>query len=313
MTTATVAQGAEQAAPTAAREANRRVRGGGRDRGAGWVFMAPFLVLFALFLVWPVIQGIYLSFTNASLTGAGQKFVGFLNYGEALSDPIMWQSILNTVYFTVLSTIPLVIIGLIMALLVHIGLPGQWLWRLSFFLPYLLASSVISLIWAWLFNPSLGSVNAALGLVGIKPVAWLQDSTWSMIAIVIATVWWTVGFNFLLYLSALQNIPEQQYEAAQLDGAGRWRQLFSITLPQLGPTTALIVILQVLASLKVFDQIYLMLGQTLTSSTRSTVGYVYETGFTQFRFGYSSAISYIFFILIVLVTLIQFRATARRA
>ena len=310
MTTATIAQPAEQAAPRATTTPSRPGRG--RDQRAGWAFMAPFLVLFALFLLWPAVQGVYLSFTNASLTGAGQKLIGFANYGEALTDPVVWQSILNTLYFTVLSTIPLVVIGLVMALLVHIGLPGQWLWRLSFFLPYLLASSVISLIWAWLFNPSLGAVNSALGIVGIKPIAWLQDPAWSMIAIVIATVWWTVGFNFLLYLSALQNIPEQQYEAAALDGAGRWRQLFSITLPQLGPTTSLIVILQVLASLKVFDQIYLMLAQAITPSTRSVVTYIFETGFTEYRFGYSSAISYIFFVLIIIVTIIQFRVTAAR-
>ena len=134
-----------------------------------------------------------------------------------------------------------------------------------------------------------------------------------MISIVIATVWWTVGFNFLLYLSALQNIPDQQYEAASIDGAGKWRQLLSITIPQLAPTTALILILQVLASLKVFDQIYQMLNQAITPSTRSAVVYIFETGFTGYRFGYSSAISYIFFALIIIVSLVQLRATSRKS
>ena len=298
-------------APT--RTAAAPVRKRRRDHLAGYAFMAPFLVLFALFLVWPVIHGLYLSLTDQSLTGGGGQFIGLANYFEAFADGQMWQSLLNTLWFTVLSTIPLVLVALVMALLVQQELPAQWLWRLSFFMPFLLASTVVSLIWAWLFNPSLGLVNSFLASLGVPPVAWLQDPNVSMISIVIATVWWTVGFNFLLYLSALQNIPDQQYEAASIDGAGKWRQLLSITIPQLAPTTALILILQVLASLKVFDQIYQMLNQAITPSTRSAVVYIFETGFTGYRFGYSSAISYIFFALIIIVSLVQLRATSRKS
>ncbi|MBC7590343.1 MAG: sugar ABC transporter permease [Salinibacterium sp.] len=301
------------AAVAPARAATVSVRTRRRNHLTGYAFMAPFLILFALFLVWPVIHGGYLSLTDQSLTGNGGQFIGLTNYFEAFADAQMWQSLLNTLWFTVLSTIPLVLVALVMALLVQQGLPAQWLWRLSFFLPFLLASTVVSLIWAWLFNPSLGLVNSFLASLGIPPVAWLQDPNVSMISIVIATVWWTVGFNFLLYLSALQNIPDQHYEAASIDGAGKWRQLFSITLPQLAPTTALILILQVLASLKVFDQIYQMLNQAITPSTRSAVVYIFETGFTGYRFGYSSAISYIFFALIIIVSLLQLRATSRKS
>lgn len=312
MSTFTV-KGRIVAAVALTRAAAAPVRKRRRDHLAGYAFMAPFLILFALFLVWPVIHGLYLSLTDQSLTGHGGQFIGLANYLEAFADGQMWQSLLNTLWFTVLSTIPLVLVALVMALLVQQGLPAQWLWRLSFFMPFLLASTVVSLIWAWLFNPSLGLVNSFLGSLGIPPVAWLQDPNVSMISIVIATVWWTVGFNFLLYLSALQNIPDQQYEAASIDGAGKWRQLLSITIPQLAPTTALILILQVLASLKVFDQIYQMLNQAITPSTRSAVVYIFETGFTGYRFGYSSAISYIFFALIIIVSLVQLRATSRKS
>lgn len=285
----------------------------GEENGTGWAFITPFLVLFLLFMVIPIGWGIYLSFTNQSLTGAGGDFIGLQNYIEAVSDPMMWRSIWNTVWFTVLSTVPLVLIGLAMALLVNLGLPGQWLWRLSFFMPYLLASTVVSLIWIWLYNPQLGLFNAILGWFGIDAQAWLQDPNLAMLAVVAATVWWTVGFNFLLYLTALQNIPEQQYEAASIDGAGKWRQIFSITLPQLGPTTAIVVILQVLASLKVFDQIYQMTGGGPSGTTRPIIQYIYEAGFTGFRFGYASAISYIFFVLIIVVSVIQFRIMSRRS
>jgi len=284
-----------------------------RNNRIGWAFVAPFVVVFVMFLIWPLIHGFYLSFTGESITGANGELIGFANYAEALQDPIMWRSLLNTLWFTVLSTIPLVIVSLALALLVHQGLPGQWLWRLSFFMPFLLASTVAAQIWIWMYNPQLGLVNYMLGAVGVDPVAWLQDPTWAMFAVVVMTTWWTVGFNFLLYLTALQNIPEQQYEASALDGAGRWRQLRSITVPQLGQVTVLIAMLQILASLKVFDQIYVMTQGGPAGVTRPVVMYIFETGFTGYRFGYASAIAYIFFALIVIISVGQVRLTSRRS
>ncbi|QLD11501.1 carbohydrate ABC transporter permease [Microbacterium oleivorans] len=298
---------------TGRRAGHRRRHAGDRgEQRIAWGFLAPFLVAFALFLVWPLLHGLYLSFTDQSLTGAGGSFVGATNYIEALGDPVMWRSLGNTAWFTVLSTVPLVLLALVMALLVQRGLPGQWLWRLSFFMPYLLASTVISQIWVWIFNPQIGAANGILEALGLEPIAWLQNPDTNMLAIVIATVWWTVGFNFLLYLAALQNIPETQYEAASIDGAGEWRKLFSITVPQLGQITVLIVILQVLASLKLFDQAYQMLGGIASETTRSIVQYIYESGFVGYRFGYSAAISYVFFAVIVVIGVIQALVTRRR-
>lgn len=279
----------------------------------GWAFAAPFAVLFVLFLVVPAIYGLYLSFTGETLTGANSGLVGLANYTEALQDPDMWRSLGNTLWFTLLSTVPLVVLSLAFALLVNLGLAGRWLWRLSFFLPYLLASTVVVLFWSWMYNPKIGLINGLLAEFGIAPVAWLQDPKVAMFSVVITTLWWTVGFNFLLYLAALQNIPEQQFEAAAIDGAGKWRQLFSIVIPQLAPTTALILTLQVLASLKVFDQIYMLTGGGPAGSTRSIVQYIYESGFTGYRFGFSSAISYLFFAIIVLVSLAQYRLLNRRS
>src|SRR5690606_2201817 len=198
-TTSTIVTGTSQSE-------KRRHAGSRGDRFAGWAFLAPFLIAFVLFMAWPIVHGIYLSFTDQSLTGAGGSFVGFTNYLEALGDPVMWGALRNTAWFTILSTIPLVLIALIMALLVDRGLPGQWLWRLSFFMPFLLASTVISQIWVWIFNPQIGAANNILEALGLEPIAWLQTADTNMLAIVIATVWWTVGFNFLLYLAALQKI-----------------------------------------------------------------------------------------------------------
>ncbi len=301
---------AVSAAPSAVGPVTRKRKPG--ENLTGWAFIGPFMVFFILFLAVPILWGLYLSFTGQTLTGRGGGLVGIANYQEALVDPDMWRSMGNTLWFVLLSTVPLVVIALAMAVLVNMGLPGQWLWRLSYFMPFLLASSVVSLFWIWLFNPQLGLINAITGFFGAEPIAWLQDPKYAMLGIVIATVWWTVGFNFLLYLAALQNIPEQQYEAAALDGAGKWRQLISITIPNLAPTTVLILVLQVLASLKVFDQIYQMTAGGPGGTTRSTVQYIFEVGFTGYRFGYSSAISYIFFALIVIISIGQFAVTSRK-
>lgn len=283
-----------------------------RDR-SGYLFVAPFAIATGLFLVWPTISGLWMSFTNQSLTGTGSEFIGFDNYAEAFSDPQVWQTLWHTVWFTILSTVPLVVVALIMALLVHTGLPGQWVWRMSFFAPYLLTSAVVSGLSAWLFQPDIGLLDTTLAALGLGPVGWITDENVAMFSIALVTVWWTVGFNFLLYLAALQGIPAQQYEAATIDGAGGWRRLISITLPQLRTITGVIVVLQLLASLKVFDQIYLLTKGGPNGSTRPILEYVYDIGFTNYRLGYASAISYVFFALILVFTLVRLMPTRKEA
>ena len=283
------------------------------DNLRGWLYLAPFLLAFGLFLIWPTVYGLWMSFTGTSLAGTNTQFVGLANWKEALGDPQVWTSLGNTVWFTVLSTIPLVLVAMLLAVLVNIGLPGQWFWRLSFFMPFLLASTVVSQFWNWMYNPQLGLVNTVLGWFGIAGPAWLQDPNTAMISVVITTVWWTIGFNFLLYLAALQNIPDQLYEAASIDGAGAWQKFRSITLPQLAPTTVLVLVLQMLASLKVFDQIYQMTGGGPGGSTRPVLLYIYEVGFTGYRLGYASAISYIFFFLIIIVSIAYMVISSRRS
>ncbi|WP_185912121.1 carbohydrate ABC transporter permease [Streptomyces sp. WAC08452] len=298
--------GSPAAAPDGRGTAPRRTRSGN-----GLVFVLPFLLVFGLFMVWPIVQGLWMSFTDSSLALRDTRFVGFDNYTEAFGDPDVWSSLGNTVFFTVVSSVPLVLIALAMALLVHSGLAGQWAWRLSFFAPYLLPVTVVTMIWTWLYQPELGMANQLLTALGREPVGWLSDESVAMWSVAALTVWWTVGFNFLLYLAALQSLPTTFDEAAALDGAGAWRRLWSITLPQLRRTTGLVAMLQILASLKVFDQIYILTKGGPNGSTRPVLEYVYDVGFTGYRLGYASAVSYLFFALIVVVSLAQFRLFRR--
>jgi multiple sugar transport system permease protein len=279
----------------------------------GLVFAAPFLLVYALFLVWPLLQGVRMSLGDDNIAGINSHFIGFGNYDEAFHDPAMWKSLWHTVEFTLMSTPPLVALGLAMALLAHNLRFVRWLWRLAYFAPFVLPSAVVTFIWMWMYQPGFGLMDQYIAKLGIPtPVGWLTDTHFAMASIVLTTVWWTVGFNFLLYLAALQAIPQQLYDAAEIDGAGAWQQLRSITLPMLRGTTGLVVVLQLLASLKIFDQVYLMTGGGPDLSTRPVLEYVYDVGFTGYRMGYASAVSYILFALIVVVSLIQLRLSRTR-
>lgn len=284
-----------------------------RDRtGSGVLFVLPFLAVYVLFLVVPLVMGLVASLTDVGLTGGRAEFVGLDNFAEALTDSAVWQSFGVTLAFTALSAPPLIAVGLVMALLTHRLAPARWLWRMAFFAPYVLPSSAVALIFVWVLQPGFGLADGILAWFGIGPVGWLAETVPAMAGVVLATVWWTVGFNFLLYLAALQAIPDDLYEASALDGAGAWRQLWNITLPMLRPTTGLIAVLQVLASLKVFDQFYLITNGGPVHSTRPILQYVYETGFTNYRIGYASAVSYVFFAGILLLTLAHFSIQRRR-
>ncbi|MER6403058.1 sugar ABC transporter permease [Streptomyces viridosporus] len=274
-------------------------RGPGFQHG-GW-FVAPFLVLFALFVIWPLVRGLHLSLTDANISGEGTSFVGLDNYREALDDPLMWDALGHSASFTLLVVPCITVLAFLLAVLAHHIERGKWLWRLCFFTPFLLPSTVAANLWQWLFNPGTGMVNHVLGI----ETPWLTDKSYAMLAIVITTLWWTVGFSFLLYLAALQGIPRHLYEAAELDGANAWHRMVRITLPMLRHITGLVVALQVLASLQVFDQAVVMqdFGPGPEESTRTFVQYTLEQGFTSYRVGYASAISVVFFVIVAAVAL----------
>src|SRR3954464_3407817 len=281
----------------------------GHER-SGWGLSAPFFLLYFAFLLWPVLAAGWKSLFSDSLGGSA-TWRGLGNYGELLGDGDFWAAMWHTVLFTLLTTPPLVVIPLVLALLVNRIARGQWLFRVAFFAPYVLPVSVVVLIWQWLYQPGFGLINGYLTKLGFAEVNWLGAEGTAMLSVVIATVWWTFGFNFVLFLAGLQEISKELYEAAALDGANAWQQIRRITLPLLMPTTLLVIVLQVIASLKVFDQIYLLLQGGPNFSTRPAIQYVYENGFTQYRVGYASALSFVFFLLIVAVSALLFAGVRR--
>jgi multiple sugar transport system permease protein len=309
MTSAT--QSLTRARPKEERTARRRSRDP-RSSPIALVFTAPFFIVFVLFLFWPVLSALRTSLFDESLVG-GSSWTGLSNYTELLHDPDFWAAMWHTAFFTLLSVPPLVALPLVLALLVTRVNRMQWLFRLAFFAPFVLPVSVVVLIWNWLYQPGFGLINSYLTSLGFAEVNWLGQPGVAMISAVIVTLWWTFGFNFILYLAGLQEIPRELYEAAATDGATPGQQLRRITLPLLSSTVVLVTVLQIIASLKIFDQVYLLQlgGPGPENSTRPAIQYIYEAGFTQYRIGYASAMSFVFFLAVIAVTLICMRLIRR--
>jgi multiple sugar transport system permease protein len=284
-----------------------------RRTRTAWLFLTPFLAFYVLFVIGPAVYGLLMSFFNTSLVRSGLgSGAGITNYREILGSSVFWSALWHTVEFTIFTTIPLVILGFVFAVLANRVRRGQWVFRLAFFIPYVLSSATISLIWNFLYTPADGLLAQALTKLGVAdPPAWLGDPHWAMPSVAVATIWWTVGFNFVLYLAGLQDIPRDLYEAASIDGATPWQQIRWITIPMLSRTTTLVVILQVIASLKVFDQIFILTAGGPGTTTRPVLEYIYDTAFTDYRVGAASSASFVFFLMILVISAVWLSVTGR--
>ncbi len=285
-----------------ARTARRRQAAGGENR-AGWLFATPFLLLYILFLIGPVLIGIVISLFNTATVKSGVgNWVGTANYAATLQSSAFWQSMWHSVLFTLLTVPPLILLSLLFAILAARISRGRWFYRLAFFAPYVVPSSVVCLIFAFMYTPQTGLISKLFSGVGLSAPNFLGSTSGAWLGVTLLTLWWTFGFNFILYTAAIQDIPEETYEAAAIDGASPWQQIRSITVPMLGPTTSLVLILQILASLKVFDQIYILLSGGPNESTRPAIEYIYDTGFTSYRGGYAAAATMIYFVILVVIS-----------
>jgi multiple sugar transport system permease protein len=293
-------------------------RGQGGENKAGWLFATPFLVLYVAFLIGPVLIGIVISLFNTTTVKSGVgSFVGLSNYADVLSTGAFWASMWHSVLFTLLTTPLLVLLPLLFAILASRIARGRWFYRLAFFAPYVVPSTAVCLIFAFMYTPQTGLVTNAFGWFGLTAPNFLGSTSGAWFAVVLLTLWWTFGFNFILYTAAIQDISEEVYEAASIDGAGPWQQIRSITVPLLAPTMSLVLILQVLASLKVFDQIFVLLAGGPNYTTRPVIQYIYDTGFTSYRGGYAAAATMVYFVILVAISaawaLLRNRRASNRA
>ncbi len=278
-----------------------------KDAWIAAVLVAPFLAIYLLVFVWPTIQMFGISFTNAPLIGSGD-WVGIENYEKLPKDPRFRTAAWNTAYFVALTVLP----GTVVALVISLGV-SRLKGRLQaavlalFFLPYILPVSVVYLIWDWLLNFQFGITMHILDLFGLERIPIMKTREWFMPAVGVVTIWWTAGFSILLFLAGLRSIPAEIYEAAALDNAGRWTTFRRITWPLLWPVTTLVFTIQLIAQLKIFDQVYLFSQGGRPNDNMVLVYYVFQRAFQQDQGGRAAAVAVTLFVLVVVVSVLQFQ------
>ncbi|MBO1905414.1 sugar ABC transporter permease [Microvirga sp. 3-52] len=281
-----------------------------RSRLTPYLFIAPNLLLFSVFVFFPLLYAAYISVHQWSLIDV-PEFAGTQNYARLFSDFQFWQALKNTVIYSAATVPTTLIIGLFLAIGLNRQLAARTLLRSVYFLPVVVSSVATALIAAWLFNDNYGVVNAVLKQAGAGPVAWLSTPQWALPSIILTTLWVRIGFCMVVYLAALQSISPSYYEAAVIDGASRPQQFLYVTWPLLRPTTFLLLILNVIYSFQVFDLIYVMTGGGPGFSTTMIVQYIYRAAFANSEMGYASAMGMVLFVLILLFTLVQWRINRR--
>lgn len=269
------------------------------------LFLSPTLVIFTAFILFPVFFSFYLSFHSWNMFSGDTTFIGLENYSRMIQDAEFWQVLGNTAVYT-FGTIPInMALSLWVAYLLNKKLKGKKFLRTAFFAPVIISPVAAAVIWRWMYDPNFGLVNYLISFLGIGSINWLNEPTAAMFALIIMGVWKTFGINMILFSAGLQGIPDNYYEAAELDGAGKWAKFYHITIPMLAPTTFFIMIMSMISSFQVFDIVYVLTSGGPMGSTKVLVFYVYEYAFKFFEMGYASAISYFLFAVLFILTMLQ--------
>jgi multiple sugar transport system permease protein len=284
---------------------------------AALLFLAPALMLIGVFFFLPVIAGFILSLTDFDLYAIGDlhnlRFVALRNYRDLLGNSIFWTAFLNTLYFSVVGGPLTVAVSLVAALLVNARLT-RWksFFRTVYFAPVVTTLVAVSIVFKYLYHPRFGMINRALGAIGITGPDWLGDPKWAMLSIILLAVWKGFGYTMIIFIAGLQTIPEELYEAAQIDGAGWWRQFRNITVPMLGPTFLFVGVVTAIGQLQIFAEPYVMTRGGPLNKTLTAVMLMYEQGFRWWRMGYAAAVAFVLFLIIGAATVLQMRLQERR-
>lgn len=275
-------------------------------------FVAPALALIGVFFFLPVAAALVMSFTDFDLYALGDasrmRWIGLGNYRRLLADPLFWTSLRNTLYFVVVGAPLSVAVSLGAALLVnHRLVRWRGLFRTLFFLPVVTTLVAVAVVWRYLYHPRYGFLNHVLSLFGLSPVDWLGDPDWAMPSLILMAIWKNFGFNMIIFVAGLQNIPRRFYEAAEIDGAGAWQQFRHITLPMLAPTFLFVAVITMIGYLQLFAEPYVMTQGGPANRTLSLSLLMFQEGFRWWNMGYASALAFVLFAIIGLATLLQLR------
>ena len=273
---------------------------------AGYLFVSLSVLLIALFTIWPVVMALYLSLTNYDVLSR-QDWVGFSNYQKLWNNELFWRSLENTAIYA-FGTIPVrMAIALTIAVALNRSFRGRSILLSLYYVPVVTATVAIAIVWQEMYDPNYGAMNHILSLVGLPRIGWLGDPNWAMFSIILTSVWRNIGTSLVIFLAGLQGIPEQYYEAAQIDGAGRWHQFIHLTWPLLQPTTFFIFVTSTIAAFQVFEQVLVMTNGGPASATTTVVHQVYNTAFQSLQMGYASAMAFALFLVILSISMINVR------
>lgn len=282
------------------------------NKQAPYVFIAPTLLLLTLFSIVPILVALVISFTDMDLGGLANldrvEFIGFENYAEVLKDPVFLKAILNTLFYVVIG-VPLVILfSLTIALLINLGTSRIFkAFRVVYYLPSVTNIVAVAVVWSYLYNPALGLFNFLLNSVGLPDVPWLTEPTIAKLSLILLALWKAIGLNMIIFIAALQGIPKSYYEAAQLDGANLWQQVTQITIPMLRFAIFFVSITTMIGWLQFFEEPFVMTEGGPLDGTLSVALFIYQNGFKFNNFGYAAAGSFVLFVCIIAVTLVQLR------
>jgi multiple sugar transport system permease protein len=282
-------------------------------RGKDWsglLFILPFLLVYLVILIYPLLRGMALSMQRVDLFGEG-TFVGFENYGRLFADASFLQAVLNTFALALMIVPLLTVLALALALALNRATRGAAIFRGIFFSSSVLSVTIVTLIWRFVLAPDAGLLGEAAKAMGSDPIPFLSHPTWSLWALAITTIWWSIGLPMMLFLAGLQQIPGDIYEAAALDRASKWTTFWRVTLPSLKRTLVLVIMLQTAAQLQIFGQAQLLTGGGPGGATRTMVLFIFEGAFGRWELGYATAAAEILFLLIVMLTLTQYLTTMR--
>ncbi|GGA49016.1 carbohydrate ABC transporter permease [Paenibacillus physcomitrellae] len=283
-----------------------------KENALAYTFLAPSLILFIVFLFYPLVKSVYLSLHSTDPTGRIAAFVGFDNFADLFSSGLFISGIKITALFALLTVPTGILLALILSALTHNLLRGKRFFQFAFSLPMVISVGSASVIWKFLFHPTLGMLNYLLEKVGMTPVQWLIDPHWALLSISIMTIWMNLGFNYIILSSGMQGLPDEIYESAKIDGAGPLRVFFQITMPLLSPTLFFVLVVSTISAFQSFGQINILTQGGPVNATNVFVYSIYQESFINFRFGTGSAQAIMLFLVIMLLTLIQFKWVERK-
>lgn len=275
------------------------------------LFVLPALVPLMIFWIYPILKSLIISFTNWDYMSPEYDFVFLDNFITLFSDTRFYQALGNTVIFTIGTLVPTIVGGLILALLLQRYFYGSALVKFILFSPWITPTVAVSIVWTWIYEPDTGIANAILNFFHLPGLQWIQSSDTAMLSVIIVTVWKSLGYGMIFYLSALDKVPKELYEASSLDGASRWQDFKSITIPCISPTTFFLMIITMINSLQAYDQIQILTQGGPSGSTRTLLYMYYQLGFQEFDMGQATAVAMVLILITVLLSVFQFQASKR--